>query len=388
MNVEAPHRRSAGPVPGGDDPRSVVALPNPGLPGVVLAGVAAVLAIVLFLILNGQRTHPGPEASPGETQLGTFASPPPLVLPPEPAPAPMPQPMISIPVQPLPAPVDQPKVALAPAVFTPTASPQPMTMTTAMPEQAPAQPAPGFTEPALIYDAGAPVSEPDRSDAIPSPEANQPAAAQQRGAASAPPSTARLTKIENPTTVVPTGTLIRATLETPIDTSRPGFARALVSRDARGFDGRRVLIPRGSRLIGEYGSDVRMGQNRVLVTWTQLLRPDGSVIRLESPAADGLGGAGVPGRLHSYFLERFSNAILQTALSVGGSLAAYSSNAPVVIGLPGAAVTNVAGQVPLLGQVPEPKITVKQGTAFSIFVARDLDFSGAPSRPQAGANDR
>jgi len=62
-------------------------------------------------------------------------------------------------------------------------------------------------------------------------------------------------------------------LETAFDSTRPGLARALVQSDVRGFDGSRVLIPRGSRLIGEYRSDVAPGQHRALVNWTRLIRP-------------------------------------------------------------------------------------------------------------------
>ena len=51
----------------------------------------------------------------------------------------------------------------------------------------------------------------------------------------------------------------RTYLETAIDSSRPGFARALVSRDVRSYDGSRILIPRGSRLLGEYRADVTPG---------------------------------------------------------------------------------------------------------------------------------
>jgi type IV secretion system protein VirB10 len=176
---------------------------------------------------------------------------------------------------------------------------------------------------------------------------------------------------------MPVGTLIPAVLETPIDTARPGLVRAVVSQDARGFDGRRVLVPKGSRLIGEYQSEVRSGQNRVLVTWARLIRPDGVAISLSSPAADRLGGSGVPGRVNTFFLERFAGAVLQSALAVGVNLASRPGNGSVIVGLPAGQVSNVVGQ----GLIPDdlrPKITVKQGAALNVFVARDLDFSGTP----------
>ena len=62
------------------------------------------------------------------------------------------------------------------------------------------------------------------------------------------------------------GAVIAAVLETPLNSDRPGLARAVVSKDARSFDGTRVLIPRGSRLIGEFKADAnpRCGGSRHL----------------------------------------------------------------------------------------------------------------------------
>jgi type IV secretion system protein VirB10 len=174
--------------------------------------------------------------------------------------------------------------------------------------------------------------------------------------------------------------MIPAVLETPIDSARPGLVRAVVSRDARGFDGKRVLVPRGSRLIGEYQSDVRSGQDRVLVTWTRLIRPDGISIRIASPASDQLGGAGVPGTVHSFFLQRFASAVLQSALQVGVNLASRTRNGAVIVGLPGSTITAAAGEGLLPSADLKPKITVKQGAELNVFVARDLDFSGTTLR--------
>jgi type IV secretion system protein VirB10 len=175
---------------------------------------------------------------------------------------------------------------------------------------------------------------------------------------------------------MPVGTLIQAVLETPIDTFKPGLARAMVSRDARGFNGQQVLVPRGSRLTGEYQADARSGQNRVLINWTQLIRPDGSVIRLDSPSADALGAAGVAGRVDGSALGRFASGVLRTALSVGTGLAGLSGRGAVVVGLPGAQLPNLGNRSGIGGR--NQRIRVKQGTTFNVFVGRTLDFSDVP----------
>jgi type IV secretion system protein VirB10 len=172
------------------------------------------------------------------------------------------------------------------------------------------------------------------------------------------------------------GTLIPAVLETALDSTRPGLARAIVSRDVRGFDGSRVLIPRGSRLIGEYRSEVAPGQRRALVIWTRLIRPDGVTIAIGSPAGDPLGRGGIRARVNSHFFERFAGAILQSGLDIGVNLASRAGGSTVVV-LPGGAQS--LGQIVQPSQIT-PTLTVRQGTSISIFVARDLDFTGVENR--------
>jgi type IV secretory pathway VirB10-like protein len=122
----------------------------------------------------------------------------------------------------------------------------------------------------------------------------------------------RASALANRATTVPEGTLIAAVLETGFDSTQPGFARAVVSRDVRSFDGANVLIPRGSKLIGEYRSDVAHGQKRAVIIWTRLIRPDGMTIAMDSPAVDTTGRGGVPASVNNHFLERFGDALLQT----------------------------------------------------------------------------
>ncbi len=181
-------------------------------------------------------------------------------------------------------------------------------------------------------------------------------------------------RLRNPALTVPQGAIIAAVLETALDSTRPGGVRALVSRDVRSFDGSRVLIPRGSRLYGEYVSDVSAGQKRALVQWHRLTRPDAVIIDLDSPAADPLGRAGIGGKVNTHFFERFGGAILQSVLDIGVGVATRSvSDDAVIVALPGS-TQHVTGQQQLQSQV-QPTLRVRQGASVSVFVARDLDFS-------------
>jgi type IV secretion system protein VirB10 len=166
------------------------------------------------------------------------------------------------------------------------------------------------------------------------------------------------------------GTLIPAVLETAIDTDVPGFARAVVSQDVRSFDGSKVLIPRSSRLIGEYKSATQAGQRRAYLMWTRLVRPDGVSIALASPAADFTGQAGVGGQVNTHFFSRFGSAILLSILGGAQTLATGGASTVVVSG-----GQSAAGAALQRDGNRGPTIKVRQGEPIRVFTARDLIFS-------------
>lgn len=186
------------------------------------------------------------------------------------------------------------------------------------------------------------------------------------------PDRVKASRFSNPSLTVPKGTIIASVLETALDSTRPGFARAVVTRDVYGFDGSRVLIPRGSKLLGEYQSDLEPGQKRALVVWQRLMRPDGVMIELASPAADPLGRTGIKGKVDSHFFQRFGGAILQSVLDIGVNVASRrATDDTVVVAMPGSATSIQGNQQAQI----RPTLKVKHGASVSVFVAKDLDFS-------------
>ena len=178
----------------------------------------------------------------------------------------------------------------------------------------------------------------------------------------------------NPSATVPEGAVIPAVLETAINSDLPGYTRALVSRDVRGFDGQSVLIPRGSRLIGQYRSGVALGQSRAFVIWTRLIRPDGATIELAAPGADALGRGGLQGEVDRHFLHRFGGSILLSLIDAGVGAASDDSNTQVIISQSRSMTESTLS--PLTeGMNISPTITVPQGAPIRVMVTRDLDFS-------------
>ncbi len=175
--------------------------------------------------------------------------------------------------------------------------------------------------------------------------------------------------------LVPQGAIIGAVMETALNSDLPGYVRAITQRDVYSFDGSAVLIPAGTRLIGQYKSGVAQGASRVFVLWTRLIRPDGVSVDLASPAVDELGRGGVGGKVNRHFLQRFGGAILTSVLTGGINAAAASlaGGSTIIVGTAGEAAS-LASQASRSEDIP-PTITTRQGARVRIFVARDLDFS-------------
>jgi type IV secretion system protein VirB10 len=175
----------------------------------------------------------------------------------------------------------------------------------------------------------------------------------------------------NPSTTVTEGTLIPAILETAINTDVPGYVRAVVSQDVRSFDGKRMLIPRSSRLIGQYQSGVQQGQKRAYVIWTRLIRPDGVSVNLASPAIGFDGTTGLEGDVNTHFFQRFGSGLLLSVVGGLGALATGGIGGVIVAGgAQGAANSAVQSE----GQI-SPTIRLRAGEPIRVFTARDLDFS-------------
>jgi type IV secretion system protein TrbI len=88
---------------------------------------------------------------------------------------------------------------------------------------------------------------------------------------------------------------IPAVLEQALNSDLPGDIKALVRENV--YDtatGKYLLIPQGSRLVGNYSSRISYGQNGIQVVWDRIIFPDGSSIVLDGMSGqDAKGMAGL-----------------------------------------------------------------------------------------------
>lgn len=130
------------------------------------------------------------------------------------------------------------------------------------------------------------------------------------------------TQVTDLTRVILEGKVISAVLETAIDTDAASTVRAVITRDVYAEEGKNILIPKGSRVVGTYETTIKSGQTRVTVNWNRIIRVDGMSLNITSIGSDRLGRAGVPGDLDNRYAQRLANSFLSSVLSVGAAIAA------------------------------------------------------------------
>lgn len=174
--------------------------------------------------------------------------------------------------------------------------------------------------------------------------------------------------------LLPKGTFIDCTLETAIDSTLPGMTTCVIATDTFGTDGAVVLLERGTKLIGETRGEVRQGQARVFVVWTEARTPSGVVVQLDSPGTDSLGRSGLEGKVNRHFWQRFGAAALVSTIDGAVQSEVQSSSRGGTVVLDPTASEDVLTDI-LRGTVGiPPTIRVRNGARIQVLVARDVDF--------------
>lgn len=176
--------------------------------------------------------------------------------------------------------------------------------------------------------------------------------------------------------ILQAGSVIPAALITGIRSDLPGQITAQVTQNV--YDsptGALLLIPQGSRLIGEYDAGVTFGQRRVLLVWNRLILPNGRSIVLERQrGADASGYAGLEDGVDYHWWDLMKAAGLSTLLAVGAELVTSDEDRLVRAIRDGAQDTvNQAGQQIVQRQLQvAPTLTIRPGFHVRVIVARDL----------------
>lgn len=176
--------------------------------------------------------------------------------------------------------------------------------------------------------------------------------------------------------ILQAGAVIPAALITGIRSDLPGQITAQVTENI--YDsptGRILLVPQGTRIIGQYDNNVQFGQRRALLVWNRLIFPNGRSIVLErQPGADTQGYAGLEDGVDYHWWDLAKAAGLSTLLAIGTELAVSDEDRLVAAIRDGAQDTiNDAGQQIVRRQLQvAPTLTIRPGFPIRVIITRDL----------------
>lgn len=183
------------------------------------------------------------------------------------------------------------------------------------------------------------------------------------------------------------GFVIPGTLISGVNSQLPGQIVAQVSQNV--FDsatGKYLLIPQGSRLVGQYSANVQYGQSRVLIAWQRIVFPDGKAMDIGAmPGSDSAGYAGFKDKVNNHYLRIFGSALFMSGVTAGATLSQPQSNFQNFgqRQSAGSALSEALGQQ--LGQATamlvqknlniSPTLMIRPGFRFNVVVTKDLAFS-------------
>jgi type IV secretion system protein VirB10 len=210
----------------------------------------------------------------------------------------------------------------------------------------------------------------------PKSDAEKKAAYLERTSDSEITSGARLVDPVSPYTLS-TGSVVPAALITGLRSDIPGQVLAQVTQDVRdSLTGRYILIPKGSRLIGQYDNAISFGQSRILLVWSRLILPNGKSLVLDKlSAADARGYAGLADTVDNHWASIVNAAAISTLLGVGAQTGDTQSEADLVRALRDGAADSInrAGQRIVERQLAvQPTLTIRAGMPVRVILSRDL----------------
>lgn len=182
-------------------------------------------------------------------------------------------------------------------------------------------------------------------------------------------------------TLIQEGTAIRAVLLTGVNSDLPGKIVARVTSDV--YDSihqRFVLIPKGSKLIGVYSSEVVIGQESLLFAMTRLILPNGSYISLAgAPATNMIGQSGIKADVNNHFMKMFSTSFILGATSLmlpsSQNTVSTTSNGGgnVTTGsVAGLALNDALNTMMARNKSLSPTLSTSFGSPFMFMVAQDM----------------
>jgi type IV secretion system protein TrbI len=184
--------------------------------------------------------------------------------------------------------------------------------------------------------------------------------------------------------ILQAGTVFPAVLQTTLDSDNPGVVMARVRSDVYdSITGQYLLLPKGSKLLGNYNSKVAPGQSTLQIIFQRFIRPDGSSMMLSKAlGVNDTGGTGISDTVDNHWMRLIGAAALMTVFNIPAAvqqnqaMKQQSSSGQLygasAFGAASDSVNDIGQQVASQAIKIQPTVTIHAGKQFSAFVTKDI----------------
>jgi len=185
------------------------------------------------------------------------------------------------------------------------------------------------------------------------------------------------------------GTVIETVLTNRLDGGVAAPVNCLVSTPVYSHDGRYVLIPAGSRVLGETKPVQGFGDTRLAVAFDRLVLPDGRTYRLDSfMGLNDIGDAGLRDQVNHHYRSTFgASAAVGLLTGFAQSLSSFGFNrgnggTVVIAGNVGDATAQATAQTMNRFLNRLPTVTIREGHRVKVYLTNDLELPAYNSQPR------
>ena len=173
------------------------------------------------------------------------------------------------------------------------------------------------------------------------------------------------------------GTVLETVLINRLDGQMVGPIECLLSNDVYSHDRQHLLIPAGSKLLGETRKVESLGQSRLAVSFHRLLMPDGYSVSLDHfQGLNQIGDAGLRDQVNNHYLRIFGASLAIGAIGAvaeGGTSGALTASGGDLM-RQGFAQSTAQSSTQILDRFLNvlPTITIREGHRIKVYLSGDL----------------
>ena len=173
------------------------------------------------------------------------------------------------------------------------------------------------------------------------------------------------------------GTVLETVLINRLDGHFAGPVECLLSTDVYSSDRQHLLIPAGSKLLGETKKVDTFGQTRLAVVFHRVLMPDGYSVSLDQfKGLDQIGDTGLRDQVNNHYLRIFGVSLAIGALGAvaeGGTAGSLNASGADLM-RQGFAQSTAQSSAQILDKFLNvmPTVTIREGHRVKVFLSGDL----------------